>query len=302
MRIFHNKAASPYENRMFAQTIEPGCREICEELGIVHSCLINSAKVKNDETVPIDVDALFFTPNQMIIVEMKNYQKVNMLDQESFLKEPWKVTKGEASNKGNTFRSEHNQNPYQQTNNIKDRILKCVEGINPVDVQRIVVVPNDCKIMGEIPSNIYDFSVVNERDFKQAFFQHVNVISHDTVIDADALVKRSVEDRTPQITSRPTSKLKENLRAKIFEKSGRNVNASRLDTIIKLLTQDPGVEKASAISALYQEIFPGGETPKSKSFRNGLRTALREVAQKYNKELKTVKNEIWGLKVVNSIK
>ena len=33
MRIFHNKAASPYENRMFAQTIEPGCREICEELG-----------------------------------------------------------------------------------------------------------------------------------------------------------------------------------------------------------------------------------------------------------------------------
>ena len=279
MRIFHNKAASPYENRMFAQTIEPGCREICEELGIVHSCLINSAKVKNDETVPIDVDALFFTPNQMIIVEMKNYQKVNMLDQESFLKEPWKVTKGEASNKGNTFRSEHNQNPYQQTNNIKDRILKSVEGINPVDVQRIVVVPNDCKIMGEIPSNIYDFSVVNERDFKQAFFQHVNVISHGTVIDADALVKRSVEDRTPQITSRPTSKLKENLRAKIFEKSGRNVNSSRLDTIIKLLTQDPGVEKASA-------------TPKSKSFRNGLKTALREVAQKYNKELKTVKNEM----------
>lgn len=292
MRIFHNKAARPYENRMFIETIEPGCREICEELGIIHSCLINSAKVKNDETIPIDVDALFFTPNQMIIVEMKNYQKVNMLDQESFLKEPWKVTKGEASNKGNTFRSEHNQNPYQQTNNIKDRILKCVEGINPVDVQRIVVVPNDCKIMGEIPSNIYDFSVVNERDFKQAFFQHVNVISHGTVIDADALVKRSVEDRTPQITSRPTSKLKENLRAKIFEKSGRNVNASRLDTIIKLLTQDPGVEKASAISALYQEIFPGGETPKSKSFRNGLKTALREVAQKYNKELKTVKNEM----------
>ena len=292
MRIFHNKASTPYENRMFIETIEPGCREICEELGIIHSCLINSAKVKNDETIPIDVDALFFTPNQMIIVEMKNYQKVNMLDQESFLKEPWKVTKGEASNKGNTFRSEHNQNPYQQTNNIKDRILKCVEGINPVDVQRIVVVPNDCKIMGEIPSNIYDFSVVNERDFKQAFFQHVNVISHGTVIDADALVKRSVEDRTPQITSRPTSKLKENLRAKIFEKSGRNVNSSRLDTIIKLLTQDPGVEKASAISALYQEIFPGGETPKSKSFRNGLRTALREVAQKYNKELKTVKNEM----------
>ena len=292
MRIFHNKASTPYENRMFLETIEPGCREICEELGIVHSCLINSAKVKNDETVPIDVDALFFTPNQMIIVEMKNYQKVNMLDQESFLKEPWKVTKGEASNKGNTFRSEHNQNPYQQTNNIKDRILKCVEGINPVDVQKIVVVPNDCKIMGEIPSNIYDFSVVNERDFKQAFFQHVNVISHGTVIDADALVKRSVEDRTPQITSRPTSKLKENLRVKIFEKSGRNVNSSRLDTIIKLLTQDPGVEKASAISALYQEIFPGGETPKSKSFRNGLRTALREVAQKYNKELKTVKNEM----------
>ena len=292
MRIFHNKTASPYENRMFAQTIEPGCREICEELGIIHSCLINSAKVKNDETIPIDVDALFFTPNQMIIVEMKNYQKVNMLDQESFLKEPWKVTKGEASNKGNTFRSEHNQNPYQQTNNIKDRILKCVEGINPVDVQRIVVVPNDCKIMGEIPSNIYDFSVVNERDFKQAFFQHVNVISHGTVIDVDALVKHSVEDRTPQITSRPTSKLKENLRAKIFEKSGRNVNSSRLDTIIKLLTQDPGVEKASVISALYQEIFPGGETPKSKSFRNGLKTALREVAQKYNKELKTVKNEM----------
>ena len=190
MKTYYNKAASPYENRMFAQTIEPGCREICEELGIIHSCLINSAKVKNDETMPIDVDALFFTPNQMIIVEMKNYQKVNMLDQESFLKEPWKVTKGEASNKGNTFRSEHNQNPYQQTNNIKDRILKCVEGINPVDVQRIVVVPNDCKIMGEIPSNIYDFSVVNERDFKQAFFQHVNVISHGTVIDADALVKR----------------------------------------------------------------------------------------------------------------
>lgn len=292
MRIFHNKAASPYENRMFAQTIEPGCREICEELGIIHSCLINSAKVKNDETIPIDVDALFFTPNQMIIVEMKNYQKVNMLDQESFLKEPWKVTKGEASNKGNTFRSEHNQNPYQQTNNIKDRILKCVEGINPVDVQRIVVVPNDCKIMGEIPSNIYDFSVVNERDFKQAFFQHVNVISHGTVIDADALVKRSVEDRTPQITSRPTSKLKENLRAKIFEKSGRNVNASRLDTIIKLLTQDPSVKDAHVVGALYQEIFPGGETPKSKSFRNGLRTALREVAQKYNKELKTVKNEM----------
>ena len=292
MRIFHNKASTPYENRMFIETIEPGCREICEELGIIHSCLINSAKVKNDETIPIDVDALFFTPNQMIIVEMKNYQKVNMLDQESFLKEPWKVTKGEASNKGNTFRSEHNQNPYQQTNNIKDRILKCVEGINPVDVQRIVVVPNDCKIMGEIPSNIYDFSVVNERDFKQAFFQHVNVISHGTVIDADALVKRSVEDRTPQITSRPTSKLKENLRAKIFEKSGRNVNASRLDTIIKLLTQDPGVENAAAISALYQEIFPGGETPKSKSFRNGLKTALREVAQKYNKELKTVKNEM----------
>lgn len=292
MRIFHNKASTPYENRMFIETIEPGCREICEELGILHSCLINSAKVKNDETMPIDVDALFFTPNQMIIVEMKNYQKVNMLDQESFLKEPWKVTKGEASNKGNTFRSEHNQNPYQQTNNIKDRILKCVEGINPVDVQRIVVVPNDCKIMGEIPSNIYDFSVVNERDFKQAFFQHVNVISHGTVIDADALVKRSVEDRTPQITSRPTSKLKENLRAKIFEKSGRNVNSSRLDTIIKLLTQDPGVEKASAISALYQEIFPGGETPKSKSFRNGLKTALRDVAQKYNKELKTVKNEM----------
>ena len=292
MRIFHNKASTPYENRMFIETIEPGCREICEELGIIHSCLINSAKVKNDETIPIDVDALFFTPNQMIIVEMKNYQKVNMLDQESFLKEPWKVTKGEASNKGNTFRSEHNQNPYQQTNNIKDRILKCVEGINPVDVQRIVVVPNDCKIMGEIPSNIYDFSVVNERDFKQAFFQHVNVISHGTVIDADALVKRSVEDRTPQITSRPTSKLKENLRAKIFEKSGRNVNSSRLDTIIKLLTQDPGVENAAAISALYQEIFPGGETPKSKSFRNGLKTALREVAQKYNKELKTVKNEM----------
>lgn len=292
MRIFHNKASTPYENRMFIETIEPGCREICEELGIVHSCLINSAKVKNDETIPIDVDALFFTPNQMIIVEMKNYQKVNMLDQESFLKEPWKVTKGEASNKGNTFRSEHNQNPYQQTNNIKDRILKCVEGINPVDVQRIVVVPNDCKIMGEIPSNIYDFSVVNERDFKQAFFQHVNVISHGTVIDADALVKRSVEDRTPQITSRPTSKLKESLRAKIFEKSGRNVNASRLDTIIKLLTQDPGVEKAAAISALYREIFLGGETPKSKSFRNGLRTALRDVAQKYNKELKTVKNEM----------
>ena len=292
MRIFHNKASTPYENRMFIETIEPGCREICEELGIIHSCLINSAKVKNDETIPIDVDALFFTPNQMIIVEMKNYQKVNMLDQESFLKEPWKVTKGEASNKGNTFRSEHNQNPYQQTNNIKDRILKCVEGINPVDVQRIVVVPNDCKIMGEIPSNIYDFSVVNERDFKQAFFQHVNVISHGTVIDADALVKRSVEDRTPQITSRPTSKLKENLRAKIFEKSGRNVNSSRLDTIIKLLTKDPGVENAAAISALYQEIFPGGETPKSKSFRNGLRTALREVAQKYNKELKTVKNEM----------
>ena len=282
MRIFHNKASTPYENRMFIETIEPGCREICEELGIIHSCLINSAKVKNDETIPIDVDALFFTPNQMIIVEMKNYQKVNMLDQESFLKEPWKVTKGEASNKGNAFRSEHNQNPYQQTNNIKDRILKCVEGINPVDVQRIVVVPNDCKIMGEIPSNIYDFSVVNERDFKQAFFQHVNVISHGTVIDADALVKRS----------RPTSKLKENLRAKIFEKSGRNVNASRLDTIIKLLTQDPGVESSSAISALYREIFPGGETPKSKSFRNGLRTALREVAQKYNKELKTVKNEM----------
>ena len=292
MRIFHNKASTPYENRMFLETIEPGCREICEELGIIHSCLINSAKVKNDETIPIDVDALFFTPNQMIIVEMKNYQKVNMLDQESFLKEPWKVTKGEASNKGNTFRSEHNQNPYQQTNNIKDRILKCVEGINPVDVQRIVVVPNDYKIMGEIPSNIYDFSVVNERDFKQAFFQHVNVISHGTVIDADALVKRSVEDRTPQITSRPTSKLKDCLRAKIFEKSGRNVNSSRLDTIIKLLTQDPGVEKASAISALYQEIFPGGETPKSKSFRNGLRTALRDVAQKYNKELKTVKNEM----------
>ena len=292
MRIFHNKASTPYENRMFLETIEPGCREICEELGIIHSCLINSAKVKNDETIPIDVDALFFTPNQMIIVEMKNYQKVNMLDQESFLKEPWKVTKGEASNKGNTFRSEHNQNPYQQTNNIKDRILKCVEGINPVDVQRIVVVPNDCKIMGEIPSNIYDFSVVNERDFKQAFFQHVNVISHGTVIDADALVKRSVEDRTPQITSRPTSKLKENLRAKIFEKSGRNVNASRLDTIIKLLTQDTGVESSSAISALYKEIFPGGETPKSKSFRNGLKTALREVAQKYNKELKTVKNEM----------
>lgn len=292
MRIFHNKASTPYENRMFIETIEPGCREICEELGILHSCLINSAKVKNDETMPIDVDALFFTPNQMIIVEMKNYQKVNMLDQESFLKEPWKVTKGEASNKGNTFRSEHNQNPYQQTNNIKDRILKCVEGINPVDVQRIVVVPNDCKIMGEIPSNIYDFSVVNERDFKQAFFQHVNVISHGTVIDADALVKRSVEDRTPQITSRPTSKLKENLRAKIFEKSGRNVNSSRLDTIIKLLTKDPGVENAAAISALYQEIFPGGETPKSKSFRNGLKTALREVAQKYNKELKTVKNEM----------
>lgn len=292
MRIFHNKASTPYENRMFIETIEPGCREICEELGIIHSCLINSAKVKNDETIPIDVDALFFTPNQMIIVEMKNYQKVNMLDQESFLKEPWKVTKGEASNKGNTFRSEHNQNPYQQTNNIKDRILKCVEGINPVDVQRIVVVPNDCKIMGEIPSNIYDFSVVNERDFKQAFFQHVNVISHGTVIDADALVKRSVEDRTPQITSRPTSKLKENLRAKIFEKSGRNVNSSRLDTIIKLLTQDLGVESSSAISALYKEIFPGGETPKSKSFRNGLKTALREVAQKYNKELKTVKNEM----------
>jgi len=292
MRIFHNKASTPYENRMFIETIEPGCREICEELGIIHSCLINSAKVKNDETIPIDVDALFFTPNQMIIVEMKNYQKVNMLDQESFLKEPWKVTKGEASNKGNTFRSEHNQNPYQQTNNIKDRILKCVEGINPVDVQRIVVVPNDCKIMGEIPSNIYDFSVVNERDFKQAFFQHVNVISHGTVIDADALVKRSVEDRTPQITSRPTSKLKESLRAKIFEKSGRNVNASRLDTIIKLLTQDPGVKDAHAVGALYQEIFPGGETPKSKSFRNGLKTALREVAQKYNKELKTVKNEM----------
>lgn len=292
MRIFHNRASTPYENRMFLETIEPGCREICEELGIIHSCLINSAKVKNDETMPIDVDALFFTPNQMIIVEMKNYQKVNMLDQESFLKEPWKVTKGEASNKGDTFRSEHNQNPYQQTNNIKDRILKCVEGINPVDVQRIVVVPNDCKIMGEIPSNIYDFSVVNERDFKQAFFQHVNVISHGTVIDADALVKRSVEDRTPQITSRPTSKLKESLRAKIFEKSGRNVNASRLDTIIKLLTQDPGVESSSAISALYKEIFPGGETPKSKSFRNGLKTALREVAQKYNKELKTVKNEM----------
>ena len=292
MRIFHNRASTPYENRMFLETIEPSCREICEELGIIHSCLINSAKVKNDETMPIDVDALFFTPNQMIIVEMKNYQKVNMLDHESFLKEPWKVTKGEASNKGDTFRSEHNQNPYQQTNNIKDRILKCVEGINPVDVQRIVVVPNDCKIMGEIPSNIYDFSVVNERDFKQAFFQHVNVISHGTVIDADALVKRSVEDRTPQITSRPTSKLKESLRAKIFEKSGRNVNASRLDTIIKLLTQDPGVESSSAISALYKEIFPGGETPKSKSFRNGLKTALREVAQKYNKELKTVKNEM----------
>ncbi len=292
MRIFHNKASTPYENRMFLETIEPGCREICEELGIIHSCLINSAKVKNDETIPIDVDALFFTPNQMIIVEMKNYQKVNMLDQESFLKEPWKVTKGEASNKGNTFRSEHNQNPYQQTNNIKDRILKCVEGINPVDVQRIVVVPNDCKIMGEIPSNIYDFSVVNERDFKQAFFQHVNVISHGTVIDADALVKRSVEDRTPQITSRPTSKLKENLRAKIFEKSGSNVNSSRLDTIIKLLTQDPSVKDAHVVGALYQEIFPGGETPKSKSFRNGLKTALREVAQKYNKELKTVKNEM----------
>lgn len=292
MRIFHNRASTPYENRMFLETIEPGCREICEELGIIHSCLINSAKVKNDETIPIDVDALFFTPNQMIIVEMKNYQKVNMLDQESFLKEPWKVTKGEASNNGNTFRSEHNQNPYQQTNNIKDRILKCVEGINPVDVQRIVVVPNDCKIMGEIPSNIYDFSVVNERDFKQAFFQHVNVISHGTVIDADALVKRSVEDRTPQITSRPTSKLKESLRAKIFEKSGRNVNASRLDTIIKLLTQDPDVKDSYAVGALYKEIFPGGETPKSKSFRNGLRTALRDVAQKYNKELKTVKNEM----------
>ena len=109
MRIFHNKASTPYENRMFIETIEPGCREICEELGILHSCLINSAKVKNDETIPIDVDALFFTPNQMIIVEMKNYQKVNMLDQESFLKEPWKVTKGDAPNKGNTFRSEHNQ-------------------------------------------------------------------------------------------------------------------------------------------------------------------------------------------------
>ena len=146
--------------------------------------------------------------------------------------------------------------------------------------------------MGEIPSNIYDFSVVNERDFKQAFFQHVNVISHGTVIDADALVKRSVEDRTPQITSRPTSKLKENLRAKIFEKSGRNVNASRLDTIIKLLTQDPDVKDSYAVGALYKEIFPGGETPKSKSFRNGLRTALRDVAQKYNKELKTVKNEM----------
>lgn len=292
MRIFHNKASTPYENRMFLETIEPGCREICEELGIIHSCLINSAKVKNDETIPIDVDALFFTPNQMIIVEMKNYQKVNMLDQESFLKEPWKVTKGEASNKGNTFRSEHNQNPYQQTNNIKDRILKCVEGINPVDVQRIVVVPNDCKIMGEIPSNIYDFSVVNERDFKQAFFQHVNVISHGTVIDADALVKRSVEDRTPQITSRPTSKLKENLRAKIFEKSGRNVNASRLDTIIKLLTQDPGVESSSVISALYREIFPGGETPKSKSFRNGLKNGIREVTEKHSKELVTAKNEM----------
>lgn len=292
MRIFHNKAASPYENRMFAQTIEPGCREICEELGIVHSCLINSAKVKNDETIPIDVDALFFTPNQMIIVEMKNYQKVNMLDQESFLKEPWKVTKGEASNKGNTFRSEHNQNPYQQTNNIKDRILKCVEGINPVDVQRIVVVPNDCKIMGEIPSNIYDFSVVNERDFKQAFFQHVNVISHGTVIDADALVKRSVEDRTPQITSRPTSKLKDCLRSKIANKVGHNIESDRLDAIVKLLAQDPDVKDAYAVNALYKEIYPNGDTPKGKAFRNSLKATIRDAVSKHEKELAKVRSEM----------
>lgn len=291
MKTYHNKAASPYENRMFLETIEPGCREICEELGIVHSCLINSAKVKTNDGTPIDVDALFFTQDQMVIVEMKNYQKVNMLDQESFLNEPWKVVKGENSNNGDTFRSEHNRNPYQQTNNIKDRIMNSIEGINSYDVQRIVVVPNDCKIMGEIPSNIYDFSVVREKDFKKAFFQHINVVSHGTAIDADDLLKRSVEDRTPRITSRPTTKLKEILKKELSNKIAE-LNKDKINGVLNVILENPKLDNSASITALYQAIYPNGVKPKSQNARRKVREAVISVASKHEKEIKKAKTEI----------
>lgn len=291
MKTYHNKAASPYENRMFLETIEPGCREVSESLGIVHSCLINSAKIKTNDGTPIDVDALFFTQDQMVIVEMKNYQKVNMLDQEAFLNEPWKVVKGENSNNGDTFRSEHNKNPYQQTSNIKDRIMNTIEGINSYDVQRIVVVPNDCKIMGEIPSNIYDFSIVNERDFKKAFFQHINVVSHGTAIDAEELLKKSVEDKTPRITSRPTAKLKEILRKELSNKIAE-LNKDKINGILNVVLENPKLDTSASITALYQAIYPNGVKPKSQNARRKVREAVISVASKHEKEIKKAKTEI----------
>jgi hypothetical protein len=291
MKTYHNKAASPYENRMFLETIEPGCREVSESLGIVHSCLINSAKVKIDEGLPVDVDALFFTQDQMVIVEMKNYQKVNMLDQEGFLNEPWKVVKGEASNDGNTYRSDHNKNPYQQTNNIKDKIINAIEGINGLDVQRIVVVPNDCKIIGEIPSNIYDFSIVNERDFKKAFFQHINVVSHGTAIDADDLLKRSVEDRTPRITSRPTTKLKEILRRELASKIAE-LNKDKVNGILNVMLENPKLDNSASITALYKAIYPNGVKPKSQKARRKVREAVISIASRHEKDIKKAKTEI----------
>ena len=291
MKTYHNKAASPYENRMFLETIEPGCREVSESLGIVHSCLINSAKIKTNDGTPIDVDALFFTQDQMVIVEMKNYQKVNMLDQEAFLNEPWKVVKGENSNNGDTFRSEHNKNPYQQTNNIKDRIMNTIEGINSYDVQRIVVVPNDCKIMGEIPSNIYDFSIVNERDFKKAFFQHINVVSHGTAIDAEELLKKSVEDKTPRITSRPTAKLKEILKKELSNKIA-DLNKEKVNGILNVMLENPKLDDSASITALYQAIYPNGVKPKSQNARRKVREAVISVASKHEKDIKKAKTEI----------
>lgn len=291
MKTYHNKAASPYENRMFLETIEPGCREVSESLGIVHSCLINSAKIKTNDGTPIDVDALFFTQDQMVIVEMKNYQKVNMLDQEAFLNEPWKVVKGENSNSSNTFRSEHNKNPYQQTNNIKDRIMNTIEGINSYDVQRIVVVPNDCKIMGEIPSNIYDFSIVNERDFKKAFFQHINVVSHGTAIDAEELLKKSVEDKTPRITSRPTAKLKEILKKELSNKIA-DLNKEKVNGILNVMLENPKLDDSASITALYQAIYPNGVKPKSQNARCKVREAVISVASKHEKDIKKAKTEI----------
>ena len=291
MKTYHNKAASPYENRMFFETIEPGCREVSESLGIVHSCLINSAKIKTNDGTPIDVDALFFTQDQMVIVEMKNYQKVNMLDQEAFLNEPWKVVKGENSNNGDTFRSEHNKNPYQQTSNIKDRIMNTIEGINSYDVQRIVVVPNDCKIMGEIPSNIYDFSIVNERDFKKAFFQHINVVSHGTAIDAEELLKKSVEDKTPRITSRPTAKLKEILKKELSNKIAE-LNKDKINGILNVVLENPKLDDSASITALYQAIYPNGVKPKSQNARRKIREAVISVASKHEKDIKKAKTEI----------